>query len=251
MRLRAVVLFAAVWLAAVGAALGEGRVLTIGELYDGGVVNLAPGDALVVRLSADPASGEAWEVALNDATVVRRVEEPPKEKLGAVETPGAAGLKEFRFRAIATGSSSLGLAYRKPADPSSAPSRLFRVLVIVKEDVPRRALTLGEPDNGSTIFLTQGERFVVRLPSNPTTGYTWSVAGNAAAVLQPAGDPRFEPSPNAKPGTGGYQVFEFRVVAPGASSLALAYRRPSEKDQPPARTWGILLAAAGLAGSPS
>jgi predicted secreted protein len=96
-------------------------------------VNLAPGDALVVRLSADPASGEAWEVALNDATVVRRVEEPP----------------------------------------------------------------------------------------------------------------------NAKPGTGGYQVFEFRVVAPGASSLALVYRRPSEKDQPPARTWGILLAAAGLAGSPS
>jgi inhibitor of cysteine peptidase len=251
MRLRGVLVFAAASLAAAGAALGAGRVLTIGELYDGGVVNLAPGDEVVVRLSPDPASGEAWDVALNDAAVVRRVEEPAREKSAAAGPPGAAGAREFRFRAIATGSSSLGLACQRPADPASAPSRLFRVLVVVKEDVPRRVLTLGEPDDGSTIFLTQGERLVVRLPSNPTTGYVWSIFRNAAAVLQPAGDSRFEASGNAKPGTGGYQIFEFRVVAPGASSLALVYRRPFEKDQPPARTWGIFLAAAGLAGSPS
>lgn len=251
MRLRGAVLFAAASLAATGAALGAGRVLTIGELYDGGVVNLAPGDELVVRLSSDPASGEAWDVALNDAAVLKRVGEPAKERPAAAEAPGATGAREFRFRAIATGSSSLGLACQRPADPASAPSRLFRVLVVVKDDVPRRALTLGEPDDGSTIFLTQGERLVVRLPSNPATGYAWSVARNSAAVLQPAGDPRFEPSQNAKPGTGGYQVFEFRVVAGGASSLALVYRRPFEKDQPPNRTWGIFLAAAGLAGSAS
>ncbi len=251
MRLRRVVLFAAASLAAAGAALGTGRVVTIGDLYDGGVVNLAPGDELLVRLSSDPASGEAWDVALNDAAVVRRLEEPPREKPSPGEPPKTAVAREFRFRAIATGSSSLGLAYQRPADPASVPSRLFRVLVVVKEDAPRRTLTLGEPDNGSTIFLTQGERLVVRLPSNPTTGFVWSVARNATAVLQPAGDPRFEASASDKPGTGGYQIFEFRVAAAGASSLALVYRRPFEKDQPPTRTWGIFLAAAGLTGSPS
>ena len=251
MRLRGAFLFAAASLAAAGAALGTGRVVTIGELYDGGSVNLAPGDELAVRLSSDPASGEAWDVALNDPAALRRVERPSTEKAAASENPGAAGAREFRFRAIATGSSSLGLACQKAADPASAPSRLFRVLVVVQEEAPRRTLTLGEPDNGSTIFLTQGERIVVRLPSNPTTGYVWSVARNAAAVVQPAGDPRFEPSGNAKPGSAGYQIFEFRIAAAGASSLALVYRRPFEKDQPPARTWGIFVAAAGLAASPS
>lgn len=251
MRLRGAVLLAAASLAAAGAVLGSGRVLTIDELYDGGVVNLAPGDEVVVRLLSNPASAEAWGVALNDATVVRRVEEAPPATPPPVEAPRAVETREFRFRAIAAGSSSLGLAYQKPADPASAPSRLFRVLVVVKEDMSRRTLTLGEPDNGSTIFLTQGERVIVRLPSNPTTGYGWSVARNATAVLRPAGDARFEASGNARPGAGGYQIFEFRVAAAGASSLALVYGRPFEKEQPPARTWGIFLVAAGLTGSPS
>jgi inhibitor of cysteine peptidase len=238
-------LAAAVWMAA-GAALSAGQILTIGELYDGGVVNLTPNDQLVVRLSSDPATGEAWEVSFNDAAVLKPVGEPSADA-PAGSPPEAPGPQVFRFRAIATGSSSLGLAYQKTANLASAPARLFRVLVVVKDRAPRRSLTLAEPDNGSTVFLTQGERIFVRLPSNRSTGYGWTVARNAPSVLQPVGDPRFETPEKAAPGASGYQIFEFRVVAEGASSLAMVYQRPSDKGSPPGRTWGIFLAAAGVA----
>lgn len=224
--------FAAVAWTAAAAALSAAEVVTIGPVYDGGVVNLTPGDELVVRLPADPQSGEAWELAMNDPAILRSQAE-------------AAGV--FRFKAVATGSSSVGVACRRPADPAAPPGRLFRVLAVVKSSAPRRALILEEPDNGSQIFLTQGERVSVRLPSSPATGFGWTVARNAPSVLQPVGDPRFEPPGKAIPGAGGYQVFEFRVVAGGASALSLVYRRPFEKDQPPARTWSIFLSCAAAA----
>ncbi len=224
-------LAAVAWTAA-AAALSAAEVVTIGPVYDGGVVNLAPGDELVVRLPADPQSGEAWELAMNDPAILRSQVE-------------AAGV--FRFKAVATGSSSVGVACLRTADRAAPPGRLFRVLAVVKSAAPRRALILEEPDNGSEIFLTQGERVSVRLPSSPATGFGWTVARNAPSVLQPIGDPRFEPPGKAIPGAGGYQVFEFRVVAGGASALSLVYRRPFEKDQPPARTWSIFLSCAAAA----
>jgi inhibitor of cysteine peptidase len=152
---------------------------------------------------------------------------------------------------VAAGSSSIGIACEKPADPASPPTRLFRVLAVVKAAAPRRSVTLEEPDNGSQIFLTQGERLFVKLPSSPTTGYGWTVARNAVSVLQPVGDPRFEAPEKALPGASGYQIFEFRIVAGGASSLAMVYRRPFEKDQPPARTWAIFLSAAAVSATSS
>ncbi len=228
------------------AAIGAGQVLTIGSIYDGGVVNLTPGDALIVRLPSS-SSGEAWEVAMNDPTVLRAEAAPVAEKAGSGESP----TQEFRFQAVAAGSSSVGIACGKPADRTSPPSHLFRVLAVVKAAAPRRSVTLEEPDNGSQIFLTQGERVFVKLPSSPATGYGWTIARNAPSVLQPVGDPRFEPPEKALPGASGFQVFEFRIVAGGASSLAMVYRRPFEKDQPPARTWGIFLSSAAIAAPPS
>lgn len=235
--------FAAVAWTAAAAVLSAAEVVTIGPLYDGGVVNLTPGDELVVRLPADPQSGEAWELAMNDPAILRSQAEAAGEKAAG----GDFATRVFRFKAVATGSSSVGVACLRPADPAAPPRRLFRVLAVVKSAAPRRALILEEPDNGSQIFLTQGERVSVRLPSSPATGFGWTVARNAPSVLQPVGDPRFEPPGKAIPGAGGYQVFEFRVVAGGASALSLVYRRPFEKDQPPARTWSIFLSCAAAA----
>src|SRR5262249_57428281 len=81
---------------------------------------------------------------------------------------------------------------------------------------------------------------------NPSTGFTWSVAANAPSILAPAGDPRFEPPPTPRPGAGSFQTLDFRVAGSGAALLQLVYRRPSEKDAPPARTWSVFVATAAL-----
>jgi len=206
------------------------QTVTIGDLYAGGTVNLAPADTLEVRLSPGP-GGCAWGVAFNDPAILK-------------PEAAAAPASSFRFQAVTAGSESLGLACRKPSDPKAQPAGLFRVLVTVKDSVGPRGFILEEPDNGSDIFLVQGDAVQVRLNSNPSTGYAWTVASNAPSVLQPAGEPKFEPAEKPKPGAAGTQAFSFRVVGGGGVFLELVYGRPSEKDTPPARRWGIFIAAA-------
>ena len=227
-------LLAAGLLAAATAASGAIQTVTIGDMYDGGTVNLAPGDTLEVRFGASPPDC-AWGTAFGDAAILK--------PMGDGAAPGAP---VFRFKAVTTGSSSLGLACRKPSDPKAPPGGLFRVLVVVKDAVLPRGLLLEEPDNASDIFLTQGDALQVRLPSNPTTGYSWSIASNAPSVLQPLGDPKFEPASKPMPGAGGTQTFGFRVVGGGPAFLELVYRRPFETDLPPARRWGVFLCAASV-----
>ena len=65
-------------------------------------------------------------------------------------------------------------------------------------------------------------------------------------MLQPGGDPKFEPPAKAKPGASGTQTFEFRVSGGGAAWLQLVYRRPFDKDAPPARQWSVFVAAAAV-----
>jgi inhibitor of cysteine peptidase len=214
--------------ASAGAAI---QTVVIGELYDGGTVNLGAGDTLEVDLPA-LASGCAWATAFADATIVKL-------------DPASAAPK-FRYRALVTGSTSVGLACLKTSDPQAPPGGLFRVQVVVKDSVLPRGLLLEEPDGGSDIFLVQGDLLQVKLPSTPSTGYSWAIAGNAPSVLRPAGDAKFDPPAKGSPGAAGTQTFEFRVVGGGGAFLDLVYRRPSEKDAPPARRWGVFVVSAAV-----
>jgi len=209
------------------------QTVVIGDLYDGGTVNLSSGDTLEVRLGAPP-SGCTWGQAFGDAAILKPDAAP------------AADASVFRYKAVTTGQTSLGLACRKASDLQAPAGGLFRVLVVVKESLFPRGILLEEPDSGSDIFLVQGDLLQVRLPSNPSTGYGWSIAGNSPSVLRPTGEPKYDAPAKERPGAGGTQTFEFRVVGGGGVFLDLVYRRPSEKDAPPARRWGVFVAAASV-----
>jgi len=222
-----IVLFVA-GLRTAGAAI---QTFVIGELYDGGTVNVGAGDTLEIDLPV-PASGYGWVPAFGDDAVLK---------------PDAASTApKFRYHALVSGSTSIGLACLKAADPQAPPSGLFRVQVVVKDSVMPRGILLEPPDSGSDIFLAQGDVLQVKLPSTPSTGYSWSIAGNASSVLRPTGDPKYDPPAKGSPGAAGTQTFEFRVVGGGGAFLDLVYRRGFEKDAPPARRWGVFVASAAV-----
>jgi inhibitor of cysteine peptidase len=85
---------------------------------------------------------------------------------------------------------------------------------------------------GDDITVAQGERFVIALTSNPSTGYSWSAESNPNARFL-----RSEqvPGPN-RPGAPGTQRLTFLATTPGSSTLVLEYVRPWEFGVPPART---------------
>jgi len=117
-------LLAAAGVLAAGTGLAAVQTVTIGDLYDGGAVNLAPGDTLEVKLT--PAAGCFWGVAFGDPAVLKPEPDP------------APGGSSFRFKAATAGTVSLGLACRSASDPQSPAGGLFRVAVAVKDSLMPR-----------------------------------------------------------------------------------------------------------------
>jgi len=106
---------------------------------------------------------------------------------------------------------------------------------------PAKPVTATEMQNNTRITVPPGGALVVRLESNVTTGYSWAIGKNDPAALKPLGKPVYEGPKKAMPGTGGHQLFRFQAAGADGTdaTLNLEYKRPFEKDQPPARTFTL------------
>jgi inhibitor of cysteine peptidase len=107
---------------------------------------------------------------------------------------------------------------------------------------------LTEADAGRTVALHVGDRLAIRLPGNPTAGYSWEVAGVNARILAQVGEPGFQPSSGAI-GSGGLFAFEFRAASAGQTALRLVYRRPWEKRRRPAQSFALTVVVKPPAGA--
>jgi inhibitor of cysteine peptidase len=102
--------------------------------------------------------------------------------------------------------------------------------------------TLTEKDLGQSVELAVGSTVKVVLDSNPSTGYRWDVAAVDAKVLRTAGESSStheSGGPAPMPGTPEKAILSFQAVAPGQTTLQLAYHQPWMKDVPPAKTFSV------------
>jgi len=96
--------------------------------------------------------------------------------------------------------------------------------------IPIREFT----DSSTPIDVTVGEEFSIALDSNPTTGYSWRLAGKLdEGVVQLVGA-KFQPPETPLKGAGGTRFYTFRAAGPGETTISLEYVRPWEK-KPPVR----------------
>ncbi|MBZ5499934.1 MAG: protease inhibitor I42 family protein [Acidobacteriia bacterium] len=102
-----------------------------------------------------------------------------------------------------------------------------------------RPVIVTELDAGKTVRVELRGSLVVRLSSNPTTGYQWQVVKSDPAYLQPGSRQGFfEPDPAGGLGAGGRQAFTYKAIRQGNTRLIFHYRRPWE-EQDPIRTFTI------------
>ena len=91
---------------------------------------------------------------------------------------------------------------------------------------------LTEDDNGANVTLRIGDRLLVALEGNPTTGYEWS---NALlyefATLREIGDAEFRPDSDLL-GAGGLFLFRYEAYRIGPQAFRFAYQRPWESVEP-------------------
>jgi inhibitor of cysteine peptidase len=104
-----------------------------------------------------------------------------------------------------------------------------------RDRAPAIEVVLTEVDAGATLTVPAGARIVVRLVSNPSTGYGWTEVEAPGPSLRAVGKPEFEQTDaSGRVGAPGVQVFRYEVAAPGRARVALAYARPWEPAETPA-----------------
>jgi inhibitor of cysteine peptidase len=99
------------------------------------------------------------------------------------------------------------------------------------------AIIVTERQSGQTIALKTKQILEVRLPSNPSTGYSWELT-ERSELLQQVGKQSFaqEPQKRNMPGAGGTEMWRFKAEKQGRVKLSFAYRRPWEKGIPAKQT---------------
>ena len=101
--------------------------------------------------------------------------------------------------------------------------------------------TVTAQDSRKTIEVSIGQKLIVQLPSNPTTGYRWSVVGSPAPLEFVKSDYTTDPQAASRPGAGGTQTLQFTAKSAGKAELKLGYTRTWEKDVPPVKTFSVTI----------
>jgi inhibitor of cysteine peptidase len=92
--------------------------------------------------------------------------------------------------------------------------------------------------NGSSVTLEKGQQMVLKLESNPTTGFDWEIVGLGPAILKQVGEVEYK-SDSMLIGSGGVDTWTFEAVGSGQMNLQLIYHRSWEKDIPPIETFDL------------
>ncbi len=100
------------------------------------------------------------------------------------------------------------------------------------------SVTVSDQDNGKDIDLASNQTLVVKLPSNPSTGYKWTVEGDPTPLKLQKDSYRRNTKSSAM-GAPGVQVFQFSAGSSGMANLKLNYHRSFEYNQPPAKTFTL------------
>ena len=89
-------------------------------------------------------------------------------------------------------------------------------------------------ENKLAVMLTQDQpQFVIKLKSNPTTGYSWYLREYNAALIEPVSHFYQAPINKRLMGASGHEVWTFRAkpggfIVPQQTMLRLVYSRPWE-----------------------
>jgi len=101
---------------------------------------------------------------------------------------------------------------------------------------PPEPVSVSADQSGTSVALASGQDLVVRLPSNPTTGYRWIYVEPKDAVLRVDGPSSYEAQiAGGAAGAGGTEIWKLAPLKPGQQQLRFEYRRPWEQDVAPSR----------------
>lgn len=89
-------------------------------------------------------------------------------------------------------------------------------------------------ETGQSIKVRVGEEFEIRLKSNPTTGYSWTMREPPDEAVVVITDKAFIAPGSGRLGAPGEELWKLKAVGKGKTRISFEYRRSFEPDKPPA-----------------
>jgi inhibitor of cysteine peptidase len=100
-------------------------------------------------------------------------------------------------------------------------------------------VVLTDRDNNTDVDLAPNTPLMVTLPSNPSTGYAWTVVGDPSPLKLQKASFRKGKSKAGAVGASGTAVFRLNASSAGMATLTLVYRRSWEYNLPPMKTFSV------------
>jgi predicted secreted protein len=87
-----------------------------------------------------------------------------------------------------------------------------------------KTVALTQTDNGRTVALKTGDMLRITLPENLTTPYAWKFTAEPSAQVMALTSSKYVATPVAPDvvGSGGHQIYTFKVHKAASTSIALA-----------------------------
>lgn len=89
---------------------------------------------------------------------------------------------------------------------------------------------------GKTIQCKINGGFSILLDSNPSTGYQWQLAHSADGKLLKFINSKYIPPKIELAGAGGKEIWSFKALSIGQTTIVFEYMRPWEKDKEPVKS---------------
>jgi inhibitor of cysteine peptidase len=106
----------------------------------------------------------------------------------------------------------------------------------VRTPAQKPAVTVSLRDSRRVVHLKTGDLIAIRLDSNPSTGFAWTVRQRRGDVLAQKGMVHESGGVGIAPGAGGTDVWTFEAARTGKERLTFRLLRPGEKDATAAKT---------------
>jgi inhibitor of cysteine peptidase len=116
-----------------GCSVSEGGEVMVDETRDGSAVEVSVGENLVISLESNPSTGYTWQVLAVDTAILEKTGENEfVQAEGDAMLLGAGGREQMTFRAVAKGTTTLELGYKRPWEVEADPEQFFSIEVTVK-----------------------------------------------------------------------------------------------------------------------
>ena len=89
---------------------------------------------------------------------------------------------------------------------------------------------------GQNVEVAAGNEFKIVIESNPSTGYHWELVGDLDGSIVQFVSNEYRADKPVLAGSGGKDVWTFKALAPGETTITLGYYPPSNDPVEPAQT---------------